>query len=615
MRRLPVIIVLLVAAVLATAAPASAAAPRTYLGSKFTQKSVNTFTRDLAKVGIGVYRSGAARPVRRVHGRRSPLRLSSSQARSAALGAWSGAGMSGAMLNSLAGSARITAKRSLPVGAVIAGWAKRVRSPSARLARRILGRQDWSHYESVVFPQAVLTLFASDAALHLARASRGRAAVASAAAVPPGPCTAALDFVNGAINNFFDAIGHIHTDEKVIRRLFGHGFLGDLVKGVGDVLSTGVNVVVDRAREITLGAVKLPIEYVTKAIAGVSATVAVVNQVASAVLPWSGKIRGAPNPTGKGVGAGIPGVFVLDVTAPGSNLKWDDWVVNCASVFKFELPDFTPKHADVKWDTSAQSPLGLVVETANSGPLDDAGRAQLSFETTTETPEQVKNGELRRGLVQVVATVHRRDLEQLLARVTDNLFKLLPGVITDNFGPQIRRIVDPMIAKLTKNITKVQDFEVPDVLVVTYHGPKKPKKPAPGGRLALPDPCKLVTQPEASSAAGMDVLGGAPNEASINGLGTGVACVFGDPSYPARAFVRIDALDSSAAAFSAYETGSGLKSGEVAGLGDDNFYYQSPEGSALLFVRKSNIVLDISVLTANGLPGATALARGALGRF
>jgi hypothetical protein len=218
--------------------------------------------------------------------------------------------------------------------------------------------------------------------------------------------------------------------------------------------------------------------------------------------------------------------------------------------------------------------------------------------------------------VNVVATLHRRDLEQLIDRVAGNLFKLVPGAIRDHLGGQIRGFVDPMINKVKANVGRLKDIDLEETLLVTYHKPKEPKKkPAPGARLPLPDPCQLVTQQEASAAAGMAVLGGASGTAQIDGLGAGTACIFADPSYPARAFVRIDAIDAGAAAFANYKAGSGLNGGQVAGLGDDNFYYTTPVGSTLLFVRKSNIVLDISVLTANGLPGSTALARAALGRF
>ena len=65
----------------------------------------------------------------------------------------------------------------------------------------------------------------------------------------------------------------------------------------------------------------------------------------------------------------------------------------------------------------------------------------------------------------------------------------------------------------------------------------------------------------------------------------------------------------------AYKEQSGLNFGHVDGLGDDNFYFQLPDGHTLLFVRRANIVLDISALTTDGLAQATTLARLALHRF
>jgi hypothetical protein len=473
-RRLGLAVGVLVAAVSFQAAPvASAKSHGRYLAGGFTQSLVQRFTSDLASVGVGVYPVGGSGPVRRVAGRASPLRLTVPQARTAALGAWSHSGLSGASLDALAGSVRVTAKVSLPVGAVIAGWAKRVHSPSARLARRILGPVSWRHYKKIVFPKAVVMLFASDVALHMSHSGNHRTAGVAAGraqSVVAAPCTEVLKSVNDTVKRLFDSIGHIKTDERTIRKLFGSGFIGKIVKGVGDVLAEGVNTAIDGARAIVLGGVQVPIKAITNALAAVAGAATVIDGVANALSPWSGKVTADPAQTAKGVGAGIPGKFVLNVTAPGSERKWQSWVIDCAGLFGVPLPEFTPKGAKVRWDVSDESPP-LISPGQDTGTLNAEGLAQLPFETTTETPEEAK-GELTTGLVIAKATVHRTDLDLLRAALTRSLLGILPGVVLDVASKKVEAAVKPMVDSVASKIATFRDVEERGDLLVKYHIPR-----------------------------------------------------------------------------------------------------------------------------------------------
>jgi hypothetical protein len=148
---------------------------------------------------------------------------------------------------------------------------------------------------------------------------------------------------------------------------------------------------------------------------------------------------------------------------------------------------------------------------------------------------------------------------------------------------------------------------------VSWHEPVA--SPTPASSLAnVPDPCTLITQEEAADAAGKEVDPGFQNATTIDGLGSGVACIFRDADYPDGEFgvahVRIDLVDigpGGAAAFTA--AGEAIGQGSIASLGDDNFYYCAETcGPAGLFVRRGNVAFSVSVLTPNGLEKATALA-------
>src|SRR5436190_2218960 len=85
-----------------------------YLSGPFTQKTVDRFVHDLSAVGVGVYTPGAGTAVRAVRAPVSPMRLTVDQARAAALGVWSHAGLSGATLDGLAPLVRLTPKLRVP---------------------------------------------------------------------------------------------------------------------------------------------------------------------------------------------------------------------------------------------------------------------------------------------------------------------------------------------------------------------------------------------------------------------------------------------------------------------------------------------------------------------
>ena len=469
-------VLLTLACGLALAAPAQAQVAD---GDGFTSSDVSSFVRAAAKAGIPTYRPGARKPVVRVKGRKSPVRLTTGLAESAALGAWAQAGMTAGQLDAMTGPLQL-GDVSLPTGAMVAAWAKGTNTASARLARQILGPVDYSRYEDIVLPSAVLMLFSSDVALHLPqrKPKRGaRRAVASAAAVPAGPCTAARDFVDKTINRVFDAIGHVQADHRTINRIFG-SFFGKIISTAGDIASFAVNKTIDAARTIALGATRIPIKFVIDSISGVAAAVNVVGQIANGVMPWKGAHSIDRNPTSKAVGGGVPGLLTLTVTAPGSELEWPGWLQNCASVFEFPLPTTTPKNEPVTWDLSQQSPAGLVAPGTPSATLDDHGKATQPFTTGEESP-QVASGPERAGRVDVLTTVRRTDLDPLVGSISGAVLRLLPSLVRDNLGTQIRGVIEPMLESLKNRINDVRNVTTRSYFTVLYHDPPDPSRQPP----------------------------------------------------------------------------------------------------------------------------------------
>jgi hypothetical protein len=586
-----------------------------YLGGAYSPATVQQFVSDLARAGIPVFAPGAATPMDPVAGRPSPLRLSLDQAQTAALGISAHAGVTGARLDGLV---RLTSGRLVvPFGAIVAGWAKRARTPAGALARRILGRPDWRRYRQTVFPVAVLLLFSADVGAHLPGSQPASALdepLATAAAFTP--CSAVDGFIKSAIDSFFASLGHLHTNTSAIRRLFGNGLFGDIIAGVGDVLSWSVNSAVNVLHQVVINGYKLAIGTVTSALASVAGAAAVAGSVLGALQKWSGAITAAPNPTSKGVGTGIPGTLVLDVTAFGSQLQWDPWIVDCANVFNIPLPTLTPKNADVKWNLSEQNPAGLVVERSNTGPLNDQGKAQLNFSTTAESPELAR-GEVHLGTVVAHAQIHRTDLDQLEQRLTNTLVGDLPTIVQTLIGPSLRAILAPVLNQLGSKLGELRDLDVAGSILVRYHTPKPPRKKGPGKgkhgpggtggtelRYPLPNACSLLTLGDVAAAMVPGPIDGPKRAPTIHlGSQSESACnwqatYLPSPFPPGAVSVTNAALRSPSVKIATQGWAHGQLPGTVRTtvLGHPAYYRSQDAGNyknQTLFVLVDNVVLKV----------------------
>jgi hypothetical protein len=176
-------------------------------------------------------------------------------------------------------------------------------------------------------------------------------------------------------------------------------------------------------------------------------------------------------------------------------------------------------------------------------------------------------------------------------------------------------ITDPRLLKFVPEY-----YSTVGHLNVTWHAPDATPSPSPTPP-NVPDPCLLITQQEAATAAGKDVRPGFVVDTTIETLGSGLACIFRDADAPSEEFgvahVRIDVVDLGTTGAAAFTASRDSATGTVPGLGDDNFYFCAETcAQASLFVRRGHIAFLISDLAGgDALGGATTLARLALGRL
>ena len=294
----------------------------------------------LARSGIGTYESpNGLAPIVPVQGMESPVRLLWDQVRAMALEAWSNGGILGEDLDALmpvdAELAEVLPAESptIPASLVVAGYVSDVETEGARIARDLIGEQDWSEPGPIVFPQLALTLFTSDLARDrmaeagVARAAPGAGVLALTAQVRTAQgdlCSSASGFINSALKRVFDAL---RLDES----------------GGGSIFTTIVNFVVSVAETVVKAIVQAFAQPVLSLIAKVAGMVGVAVSIVSFVRPWSVRIEFAPSGLMKGVGghSGMAGSVTTRIELGGLD-DWPATLKSCAQLVGITLPNLRP---------------------------------------------------------------------------------------------------------------------------------------------------------------------------------------------------------------------------------------------------------------------------------
>jgi hypothetical protein len=459
---------------------------------RFSQRAVNKVIAGLARAGIGVYRSGSDEPLVAPEEPVSPLRLSESQARNAALGAWARAGMTGADLDELIPIAAEDQTIVPPASALIAAYVKVAKTPGAKLARTVMGRQDWSNVHAAVFPALVLDLFVSDVVTSAAGSSpldSPRTSLVSfraPAGVPAQPtggaCSATQNFVNQVVQTVFAAIPKINPpDPSSVSRTFG-SFFGSIINTALQIGATVVNGLVQGAQFAVVNGIKVLIQPVLNAVASIAGVVAVIAEVGTTLQPWTLVLRADPSMTRKAVGSekGLPGAFHLSVQTVGPSGDWPRDVADCARVAGVTLPPLKPRDAPVRWNL-AGVPNFVRATSPTETTLNDASAAELHYETASEPEETAKRGEERTGLVAATAQVRRTELDALQASLVNLLFSQIPALIGPIVTPVLRGTLQPAIDNALAALVRLHDPAPAAASVkVVYHEPPKPKETPAG---------------------------------------------------------------------------------------------------------------------------------------
>ncbi len=419
-------------------------------GEPFDESSVAIVHDELAGAGVAIDGAwdAAAHEI---------IRITPWQLQNMATEAANGGGVSGAELD----AASPPPDGVPPIGYLISAWALTFDSDGARFAHALLGDQDFHHPETILFPGVVTTLFLADAtadydATQVPIDGALGPAISTAAYRQPlaaGPCSTVANFIQRAIATVANAL-KVNTSKGGVL-----GFLGRIW-----------NAAVDLAAGLLKGLIEVVTRPVVQVLVNIFGAVETIRQLSSYLAPWRATVTPKPETNVFGIDDekvhGRMTVSVLD-----NRLPIPEPVLDCAGVFGVNLRDAgSAVGSKVAWTPTNMARADLSRLDAAEDVLDRNQLANYDYFTGQESAKVAK-GEKHAGLLKVVASVKRNDIEKV-----NQLFKAL---VFDQIPASIRGIVTsiagPILDAATSSLTALTDVRATGYVAITFHG--KPVDP------------------------------------------------------------------------------------------------------------------------------------------
>ena len=429
----------------------------------FGEKNVAIVTHELESAGVAIADEWDENA-------REVVRVTPWQAQNMAAEAANEGGVSGAELAAISPAPAGVP----PIGYLISAWALDYDSDGARFAHALLGEQDFHHPEAILFPSLVMTLFLADAtadydaAEYQAGAAAGAVTLVShgaAEARAAGVCSAVGTFIQRAIATVVNAL-KVDTS--------GGGFFGFL----GRIW----NKVVDLATGFVIGLIEAVTRPVVQIMVTIFGAIETIRQLSTFLVAWRSTLEPKPETNKFGIDdAKVHGRVTLSVL--DNRIPIPEPILECAELFGVNLRDAgSAAGSKVSWTaTNMGRPDLSRIDTAED-VLDRNQIAQYDYLTGQESAETAK-GDEHAGLLKLVSSVHRNDIEKVR--------KLFTALVFDQIPSSIRGIVEsiagPILDAATNHLTSITDVRSTGYVAITYHG-EKPLEPTPAESAPAPQP-------------------------------------------------------------------------------------------------------------------------------
>ncbi|CAN5477598.1 hypothetical protein BH09ACT4_BH09ACT4_06540 [soil metagenome] len=370
-------------------------------------------------------------------------------------------GMSGAELEAISPAP----EGAPPAGYLISAWAISYDSDAARLAHALLGEQDFHHPEDILFPSLVTTLFLADATADYDAAQYQALGPASALTTSlvgfpvvraAGACAAVGNFIQRAIATVVKAL-KVDTS--------GGGFFGFLGK------------IWNAAVDLATGFVKGLIEAVTRPIVQIMVTIfgaiETIRQLSTYLVEWRSTLEPKPETNAFGIDdAKVHGRVTLTVL--DNRIPIPEAVLECSELFGVNLRDAgSAAGSQVSWTATNMARPDLSTVDSAEEVLDRNQIAQYDYITGQETAKTAK-GDEHAGLLKLVSSVHRNDIEKVRKLFTALVFDQIPSSISGI----VQSIAGPILDAATNHLTAITDVRSTGYVAITFHG-EKPPEPTP----------------------------------------------------------------------------------------------------------------------------------------
>jgi hypothetical protein len=461
----------------------------------YTADTTSAFKEALARAGIAVVADTSTDPATALPEvpltrAASPFELLDFQAHALAVGAWAGASWTGAALDTVVALPAGTDSPSL--AELMAAYAATADTPGGALARALLAGEDLTHPADVRFPAAVLVLFVSDVATDGGRlpapSPAVRPAPSSGADVNLLPLAAAgpvvgrpvvdIGLICGGPSAWIDAI--VGRLEQAIDNAIPQGLVGGLIVGaLGWLIHIGVSVI-----KSMVDALLAPVLSVIRGIAAIASGIA--EQIAS-LLPYSVYVTVAGTTAPNFFLGADPQTGSFDVHVTGGDLPaWPDVLATCARAAGIALPDFQSKEVPLTFgplQASTGAPLMGPADAAVATTTTDAtGQAHWPFVVSRDPGEG--HGHYTEQTDKMPVAVHRKELDDLRARLTTALLGQIPGLLR----PFVGAILSPILDGIQSRLNTVLDARGQRSAFLWYYQPVPPS-PAPPATPAASSAC------------------------------------------------------------------------------------------------------------------------------
>ncbi len=417
--------------------------------------------------------------------------VDSMTAQLAAGGGWTGAELDGFTEVPIEGP---------PLSFMLAGWARDYTGAGAQAARSLMGEQDWTVPDAIVWPEAVLSLLLADVTADdagadaAAPAALGPTIATASLASPRLPaldvgalCSATADFVSGALARVHQAINRAAEAAAAAAERVGGKIFGGVI---GSAIGWLVGAAVKLFNEVVQGILKAITTLLAPFILAVKAAlvvISVVQSVAAAVRPWSLRITGDPSPIVAGDHE-VPGRATLVGDALGP-LDYPEWIRQCVGALGFTLPPRPGPGAAVSW--TFQPAVGhLARETDHESVVDDAMSARLEYVVNAEPPERW-GGKPFDLWIRVRAEVDQakalEPLTEFAKKLISGQLAKLPAPLTAVLGELMSSMAGQALDALAEAIARstAGSVQIPFVYHDIKDDKKSPSAPAPPPQLEM----------------------------------------------------------------------------------------------------------------------------------